>query len=165
MLSSKNSKETHKFCLLLSSSPSWGGTLPDGWGTLSGDTMQGEDTLLGGYLARGVPCWGGTLLGGYPAGGDGTLPRGYPTGGYPAAGVPCWGSTLPGGTGGGGTYLPGQGGVLPLVSKLQLSSSAVSWPYIAFCPMELWVMLQSIMGVKKKKKIWDGYPPVDKLTK
>ena len=45
-----------------------------------------------------------------------------------------------------------------MVSKLQLSSSAVSWPYIAICPMELWVMLQSIMG--KKKKIWDGYPPL-----
>ena len=38
------------------------------------------------------------------------------------------------------------------MSKLQLSSSGVSWPYIALCPMELWVMLQSIMGVKKKKK-------------
>ena len=50
-----------------------------------------------------------------------------------------------------------------MVSKLQLSSSGVSWPYIALCPMELWVMLQSIMGVKKKKKkLWDGYPPVDR---
>ena len=51
-----------------------------------------------------------------------------------------------------------------MVSKLQLSSSGVSWPYIALCPMELWVMLQSIMGVKKKKKkkkkLWDGYPPL-----
>ena len=39
------------------------------------------------------------------------------------------------------------GGPTSVVSKLQLSSSAVSWPYIALCPMELWVMLQSIMGV------------------
>ena len=48
------------------------------------------------------------------------------------------------------------GGLTSVVSKLQLSSSAVSWPYIALCRMELWVMLQSIMG---KKKIMGWVPP------
>ena len=129
-------------------------------------------TLWGGTWGRGVPCggylggtlWGGTLLGrgtlGVPYWG-GTLPGGtwggYPAGGYPVEGVPCWGDILVGGRG--GTGYPA-GGVLPLWCKLQLSSSAVSWPYIALCPMELWVMLQSIMGVKKKKKSYGmGTPP------
>ena len=51
----------------------------------------------------------------------------------------------------GGSQVLGREGPTSVVSKLQLSSSAVSWPYIGFCPRELWVMLQSIMGVKKKK--------------
>ena len=81
----------------------------------------------------------------YPLGGSGS--------GTPPGGVPCPGRVP--------ATLPGGGGPTSVVSKLQLSSSAVSWPYIALCPMELWVMLQSIMGVKKKKKkkFWDGYPP------
>ena len=72
-------------------------------------------------------------------------------------GVPWLGGTLAGGR---ATLYPA-GGEVPtsVVSKLQLSSSAVSWPYIAFCPMELWVMLQSIMGVKKKKNYGMGTPP------
>ena len=73
-----------------------------------------------------------------PPGGSSVPPRGVPCqGGYPAGGGPA---TLLG------------GGPTSVVSKLQLSSSGVRWPYIALCPMELWVMLQSIMGVKKKKK-------------
>ena len=140
--------------------------------------MPSSSPSQGGVPCRGVPCWGGTLPGGYPAGGvpcwgvpcwGGTLPGGVPCwggtllggtllGGYPARGVtlpggPCWGVPC-----WGGYWLPcGGGGLTSVVSKLQLSSSAVSWPYIALCPMELWVMLQSIMG--KKKKLWDGYPP------
>ena len=70
-----------------------------------------------------------------PRGGSGYPPS--PPGGYPA---------------GGGTGYSAGGGPTSVVSKLQLSSCGVSWPYIALCPMELWVMLQSIMGVKKKKK-------------
>ena len=88
------------------------------------------------YPAGGVPCQGG----------------------YPAGGVPCWGVPCQGGYPAGG--IPCRGGLglgLGLVSKLQLSSSAVSWPYIALCPMELWVMLQSIMG--KKKNYGMGTPP------
>ena len=151
MLNSKNSKETHKFCLLLGGVPCLGGYPV--WG----------GTLWGGY-----PVWGGTLWG-VPCLG-GTLPGGYPAGGVPCQGVPCWGvtcwggGTLPGGSLLGTPHLPpGWGGPTSVVSKLQLSSSAVSWPYIALCPMELWVMLQSIMGVKKKIMGW--VPPVDKLTK
>ena len=134
--------------------PCWGegGTLPGGYPAggypaRGGGTLPGEGVSLPG----GVPCWGrgGTLPGGYPAGGypvGGSIARGYPAGGYLARGVPC------------------QGGCpTSVVSKLQLSSSAESWPYIALCPMELWVMLQSIMGVlkKKKKKImgWVPLPP------
>ena len=110
-----------------------GGGYPAGGGTLPGGTLLRGGTLPGGVPCRGVPCWGGALLGGYPAEG-GTLGEG---GGVVAA-------------------LPG-GGLTSVVSKLQLSSSAVSWPYIALCPMELWVMLQSIMG--KKKNYGMGTPP------
>ena len=118
--------------------PGGGGTLPGG--TLPGGTLLGGYPA-GGYPAGGIPCWGGTLPGGYPAGG------------YPARGVPSWGE--------GGTGYPARGGLTSVVSKLQLSSSAVSWPYIALCPMELWVMLQSIME-KKKIMGWVPPPPVDR---
>ena len=148
MLSSKNSKETHKFCLLLSSSPNWGG----GGGVPGGVPCQGG-TLPGGIPCWGVPCQGGTLLGGYPA--RGFPARGYPAGGYHAGGVPCRG---------GPCWVPppsllAGGGPTSVVSKLQLSSSAVSCPYIAFSPMELWVMLQSIMAVKKKNYGMGTPPP------
>ena len=83
---------------------------------------------------------GGSGLGGSSPGGSG--PRGVSQGGS--------------GPGGG---VMSRGGPTSVVSKLQLSSSAVSWPYITLCPRELWVMLQSIMGVKKKKNYGMVTPP------
>ena len=99
----------------------------------------------------GVPCQGG---GGYPTwvpprqgtpilapgryAAGGTLSRGYPTWvppiltwpeGYPARGVPYLGT-------------PWQGTPHPDLAGYPLG----------YCPMEFWVMLQSIMGY--------GYPPV-----
>ena len=154
--------------------PCQGGTLPGGYpaggypagGYPAGGYPARGGTLPGGYPAggvpcrgvpcQGVPCWGGTLLGG-------TLPGRYPARGV---GVPCWGR----GEGEGGTLLGGVpcqdgGGLTSLVSKLQMSSSAVSWPYVGFCPMELWVMLQSIMGVKKKKIMGWVPPPCEQTNK
>ena len=139
---------------------------------------RGPGTPPGG--SRYPPPWGGTEVQEPPQGGLGAPLGGVrvpPPGGYRGPGTPPPGGsgsgTRPGGVrvpppGGyparGGPWPPCRGGVpTSVVSKLQLSSSAVSWPYIALCPMELWVMLQSIMGVKKKKKkkkkLWDGYPP------
>ena len=94
---------------------------------------------------------------GYPA-------QGYPTWGVPCLGVTCWGVTLPGGYPAQGGTLPGvvlcqggtlPGGTLPGVpwSWYPLSGPARVPPWLDLagyplpvCPMELWVMLQSIMG-------------------
>ena len=104
----------------------------------------------GGSAGRGV----GQVQGGSAEGG-GSGPRGVSWGG--GSGPAGVGQVLGGSA---------RGGLTSVVSKLQMSSSAVSWPYIAFCPMELWVMLQSIMGVKKKKKkLWDGDLPCEQTNK
>ena len=108
-------------------------TWPEGWHTLPGGTPPGYlpiRTWPGGYPARR-----GTLTGyppiltwlGVPY--PGTPQQGTPLAGYPLAG--------PG-------RVPTQQG-MPLAGPDKVPPSV--------CPMEFWVMLQSIMGY--------GYPPVD----
>ena len=105
--------------------------------------MSTPSVVLTGYPP--VLTWpGGTLLG-----------RGYPTW-VPPGRVPpilSWpGGTLPG-------YTPGQGTPLGRVSPLAgyppagypLPAGPGRVPPLGVCPMEFWVMLQSIMGY--------GYPP------
>ena len=146
-----------------------------GWVSCQGGSAEGVswggqgDGSAGGGSAVGVSCQGRGVgqLGGQPPGGSAGgvgQPKGVSWGGVGQLGGSARGVGQLGGSTGRGGWLLGEvswGGPTSVVSKLQLSSSAVSWPYIAFCPMELWVMLQSIMGVKKK----NSDPPVDKLTK
>ena len=123
--------------------------------------------VWGGYPAGGYPA-GGYLCGGYPAGGPstgGALPRGYP-----AKGVPCRGGTLPGEVPcWGGTLLGGYPATLPWGGSYLSGVQAATELFC--CELALYsLMPHGIMGnvakdhgsKKKKKKLWDGYPPVDR---
>ena len=110
-----------------------------GWGYPAGELPYLGTPHPG--LVGGVHPWPGTLMGG-------TLLRGYPTGVPPWQGTPIL--TWPGGTLLGyppAWYKPPSrvppGRVPPLAGPGKVSPLGV-------CPMEFWVMLQSIMGY--------GYP-------
>ena len=93
-----------------------------------------------------VLTWpGGGTLPGYPP----SWPGGYPARGYPGGGVPYLGTPPPDLAGGYPTWVP-PGRVLP-PSRVPPWLDLAGYPPPGVCPMEFWVMLQSIMGY--------GYPP------
>ena len=133
-----------------------GGQVPRG--VRSGGVRSRGGQVQWGVRSRGGQVWGGQVLGGQVQGGQvwGVRSGGSGPGGVRYGGVRSWG-----GSGQSHMTFPACNfDVTSLLSQLQLSSSVSCSLYISHQPHGILGNVAKHHGSLKKKKLWDGDPPL-----